>query len=498
MGNEQEFFKDEYIENILSEKEAKDFSKIQRDFLESYAFAKDTMSIEEWLFKEFQEYFPQKNKEEVQEMSSEIIDSLKITEGMKVSQEKAINSGRSKESWLASTLLRSTSRMSAQESMKYLKELDTAIKNANKAMLNTVTTKSGLPNQNMNLDGFIAEQYHVNSYNLQAKAKGGGLHAEVLNPKPGQTYAKNSVDILLKDAKGKTVSRYQAKYGATAEDTIRMIKQGDYRGQQLLVPEEQVEAVKKAFPGRKVSSTIGDKSISSRPLSKGRAKELQEKAQTGNDLNMNWSEYATKDIALGIGKQAGVACLQGAAVSAGMTIATKVCQGESIESEEVIRVAINSGSDFGVKTAVAGALKIAVEKDIVRCIPKGANGNVFANIAFVAVENVKVFGKVASGKLTVKEGIDVAQQTTGACIAGLMASAKGAAIGAQIGTILGPVGMVVGGFVGGTIGYMAGSKVGETIIKGGQMLRDATKNIARSFSSGVQSCFSKVGSWLFG
>ena len=128
MGNEQEYFKDEYLENILSEKEAKDFSKIQRDFLESYAIAKDIMSIGEWLFKEFQKYFPQKNKEEIQEMSSEIMDSLKITEGMKVSQEKAINSGRSKESWLASTLLRSTSHMSTQENMKYLQELDTAIK----------------------------------------------------------------------------------------------------------------------------------------------------------------------------------------------------------------------------------------------------------------------------------------------------------------------------------------------------------------------------------
>lgn len=492
MGNEQDFFKDEYLENILSEKEAKDFSKIQRDFLESYAIAKDIMSIGEWLFKEFQKYFPQKNKEEIQEMSSEIMDSLKITEGMKVSQEKAINSGRSKESWLASTLLRSTSRMSAQESMKYLQELDTAIKNANKAMLDTVTTKSGLPNQNMNLDGFIAEQYHVNSYNLQAKAKGGGLHAEVLNPKPGQTYAKNSVDILLKDAKGKTVSRYQAKYGATAKDTIRMIKKGDYRGQQLLVPKEQVEAVKRAFSGRKVSSSIGDKSISSHPLSKGYAKKLQKKAQKGNDLNLNWNDYVAKDIALGIGKQAGVACLQGATLSAGMKMATKICQGESIKREEVIGVAISSGADFGVKTALAGALKVAVEKDIVRCMPKGTGGNIFANIAFAAIENVKVLGKVSSGKLTVKEGIDAAEQTTGTCIAGSIASAKGTAIGAQIGTILGPVGTMVGGFVGGTIGYMAGSKVGETLIKERQRGRDITKNIVKSSNFGIKSVLNSV------
>ena len=124
-----------------------------------------------------------------------------------------------------------------------------------------------------------------------------------------------------------------------------------------------------------------------------------------------------------------------------------------------------SGADFGVKTATAGALKAASEKGILKVIPKGTKGGTFANIAFVAIENVKVLGKVATGELTAKEGLDAMEQTTASCVAGIATSTKGAAIGATIGSVLGPVGTAVGGFIGGTIGYMAGSKVAQAMLR---------------------------------
>ena len=480
-------------EDLISENEAKQLVDIQKAFLESYVANKDTHSVEEWLSLELSKHLPDREKSEIDEMSSEIITSLKITEEKKISQEKAINSGRSKESWLASELMKSTSQMSAIESAKYLQGLDDAVKNANDAMLDTITTKSGIPNQNMNLDGFIAEQHHVNSFNMNAQAKGGKLYAEALKPKPGETYAKNSVDIVIKDSTGKIVSRYQAKYGATAEDTIRMIKNGDYRGQQLLVPEEQLDAVKKAFPDRSVSSTIGDGEIKSKPLSKEEAKEMQKKAQKGNFLDADWNDYVAKDIAIGIGKQAGYACLQGAAIGAGMTIASKVWNGEKIDGEEVIETAIVSGADFGVKTATAGALKLASEKGILKIIPKGTKGNTFANIAFVAIENVKIAGKVFKGEVSAKEGLELMEQTTVSCVAGIAASTKGAAIGAAIGSVLGPVGTAVGGFIGGTVGYIAGSKLGQFVTKGAQKIRNFARERIRSLGAGIKRGASAVG-----
>lgn len=496
MDQEISYSEFDYSEHILSEDEASKLAAIQRVFLESYAAAKDTMTVEEWFPQELHHQLPERTVEEISVMSAEILESLRTTESQKVSLQKAVETGRGKESWLASTLMQSTSQMSVQESARYLQGLDDAVRNANEAMYDTITTKAGVPNQNMNLDGFIAEQYHVNSYNLKAQAAGGDLHAEVLKPKPGETYQKNSVDVVIKDSTGKIVRRYQLKYGKTAEDTIRMIKEGDYRGQQLVVPEEQVEAVRKAFPDRKVSSTIGDGDITSKPLSKDEAKAQQEKAQRGDFLNTDWNEYSTKDIAIGIGKQAGQACLQGAVIGAGMNIASKVWNGEPIDGEEVIESAVTSGADFGVKVAAAGALKTAVEKDVIKIIPKGTPGSIFANIAFVAVENVKVLGKVATGELTVKEGIDTMQQTTVACVAGLATSAKGAAIGAAVGTVLGPVGTAVGGFIGGTIGYMAGSTVAKTVVKGVQKIREKAVSYVKSAVSNIRSRASSFVSGL--
>lgn len=494
METKQDFLEFDFSVKVLSEEEARGVSKIQREFLESYAAAKDKMPVEEWLPQELQKQLPERTSEEIQEMSTEIITSLKVTEEMKVSQQKAIASGRSKESWFASTVLKSISQMSAQESAKYLRSLDDAVKNVNAAMHEAITTKGSgytIPNQNPNLDGFIAEQHHVNSFNMDAAAKGSGLRAEVQPLKPGETYTKNGFDVVIKDANGNRLHQYQMKYGATAEDTIRMLKSGNYNNQTLVVPAEQVEAVQKAFPNKTVTSAIGDGDVKSKSLTKEQAKELQEQAQKGNFMDVDWNDYVAKDIALGIGKQTGYACLQGAAVGVGMSVATKVWNGEPIDGEEVVETAIISGADFGVKTATAGALKAASEKEILKVIPKGTKGSTFVNIAFVAVENVKVLAKVATKELTAKEGIDVMQQTTGACVAGLAASTKGTAIGASIGSVVGPEGAVVGGFIGGTVGYMAGSKVGQVIVKGVQKAAgkaiEKVESVVKAAVDGVKS-----------
>lgn len=470
---------------IMQEEEAAEVLEIQKQFLNSYAASKDTMTVEEWLPYELSKQLPNYPETDIRKINVEILESVKLAENMKVSQQKAIAAGRSKESWLASKLMETTSHMSAQESAKYLKELDDAVRNANEAMYDTITTKAGFTNQNKNLDGFIAEQHHVNSYNMKAKAAGGDLHAEVLKPKPGETYQKNSVDVVIKDSSGKIVNRYQVKYGKNAEATIQMIKEGNYRGQQLIVPADQVEAVQKAFPDRKVSSTIGDGKTRSKPYTKEQAKEDQRKVQEGNILEADWNDFAAKDIALGISKQVGLAGLQGAAIGTGMELVSKAWKGEPIDGEAVVETALVSGSDAAVKVATAGALKTASEKGILKVIPKGTPASTLANIAFVAVENVKVLGKVAGGELTVKEGLDKMQQTTGSCVAGMALAAKGTTIGAALGTVLGPIGTTIGGLAGGAVGYMAGSKLGQAVVKGAQKMRDKAIETAKSVGSKI-------------
>lgn len=63
-----------------------------------------------------------------------------------------------------------------------------------------------------------------------------------------------------------------------AQDTIRMEKNGNYNNQRLVVPREQLDEVRKAFPGKTIDSSIGgtDKiNIASSSLSKADAKKMQ-------------------------------------------------------------------------------------------------------------------------------------------------------------------------------------------------------------------------------
>ncbi len=253
-----------------------------------------------------------------------------------------------------------------------------------------------------------------------------------------------------------------------------------------------------------LAAAVGSGDIKSAPLEKIGAKELQKEAQSGNWNDLNWNDYKSKDLAIGIGKQAGYAAIQGAAIGVGLELATKVWNGEEIKGEEVVEKALESGADFGIKAATAGALKVGVEKGIINIIPKGTPAGTLANIAYVAIENVKILGKVATGELTVKEGFEKMEQTTVSTVAGIAAGAKGAALGAAIGTVFGPVGTLVGGLVGGTVGYIAGSKVAETVVKGVQKVREkaieivkdvgstivsGAKNVWNGITSGVKSLF---------
>jgi len=481
---------------VLDEEEAEKLKEIEQRFIESYAQNKDKMSIDEWLFFEIKKNITTKPDNDISKISNEIIETLKTNEYKKKSLEESVKCGRSKENWLASDLKNIFSNMSLGETVDYLNELDKAIDNVNEAMFNTITTKNGSINKNLNLDGFIAEQHHVNSYNLNAKVNRSKYRAEVLVPKEGQTYGKNSVDIVIKDEAGKIVERYQAKYGKTAKDTISMIKKGNYNNQRLLVPADQVQEVQKAYPNKTVSAIIGSGKIKSKALEKNEAKNLQNEAQSGNWNATNWNEYKTRDLAIGIGKKAGYAAIYGAAIGGGIEVATKLWNGEEIKSKEVVEQALISGADFGIKAAIAGALKVAVEKGIIKVIPKGTPAGAIANISYIAVENVKVIRKLASKEITTEEAIDKMKKVVIATFAGILSHQEVNIAIMTIGQSLGPAGVVLGGVMGITLEYMKGSNFGETLVKTQKKVQEKSiktlKNICGSICSKAKNKLNSI------
>lgn len=457
---------DEDMAPCISISEAQALQPIQKKFIESYLEHRECMPIDEWLRSEMSLSLPECSAQEIKQMSDEIITTLRVQEEKGASLKKAIANGRRKESWFADEAKAATSYMSVQKTAQYLQDLDDALTNANESLYRTIHTQAGAISQNPHLDGFIAEQYHAQTFNLNAEITGSPYRAKVLEP-TGNGYAKNSVDIAIVDERGKVVRRYQSKYCKDAEATAQAFEHGNYRGQQKLVPDGQEQSILK-----KATTVIqAPDGTTSKPLSKERAKELQREAQTGKWNDLNWNEYRTKDIAIGIGKQAGQAAVMGAAIGVGFDVAKRAWNGEEIRGEELVETAIISGADFGIKAAVAGALKVGAEKSVIAVIPKGTPAGTIANIVHIAVENVKIAGKIAIGELTAKEGVEKIEQTTVATIAGIACCTKGAAIGTQIGTVLGPIGSLAGAFIGGSVGYMAGSKVGEMVIKGMQKIR---------------------------
>lgn len=491
----------------LTEKEAKQFKELLSKFIKSYSKKDETVSDEEWLKQQFQDELPDITEEQAEKLAEETVDAIKEYDANLQSINESAKRGVSKEQWMAEHIAKASSGVSVIQYGEYLNNIDKTLTNANAQMMRTVTTKAGEISQSYNLDGFIAEQYHVNTFNANAALHKSKYFAEVKVPEAGETYGKNSVDVVIRDStnpKAIAVHQYQVKYGSDAKATIQMLRDhGEvtkYSNQQIVVPADQVEEVQKAFPGKTVVSCIGgtDKvSITSNELTKEQAKELQLKVQDdGQTLTTDWNVFQTKDLAIQIGKNAGMMGLQAAAITTGFSLAAQAIEGDGIDVEATVGLALKTGTDAGVKAATAGALKVASEKGIIRLIPAGTAIGTIANIACVSIENIKILSKVATGELTMAQAMDQMGRTSISMVYSLGWGAAGMGIGAAALSWIPIVGPVVGGFVGGIVGGMAGSKFGETVYSGLKAVGKGIKNACKSGWNKIKSGANKLRSKL--
>jgi hypothetical protein len=271
-------------------------NSIFNSFFRSYN-ENQNKEMSEWLPKTMQQHLPDKSIEELQGYTSEIVDNIKIAEDKKKSLNEHLKTGKTSEEWFNKDLQNSLSYLSAQDTAEFLGEVDKVINDANKSFAEAMLRKDGEVNGNPNWDGIIAEHYHADTYNINAAAQGEIGNAQV---KGNQT--KNSVDVTIGQ------KHYQMKYGKDAKATIQMIKKGNYKGQVIVVPKDQVEEVQKAFPSRKVVPAIGNKRLHSNGLTKAQAKQLQEDVKNGNfDKIYDWDAINNKSLVIGISKNVGKA-----------------------------------------------------------------------------------------------------------------------------------------------------------------------------------------------
>lgn len=181
--------------------------------------------------------------------------------------------------------------------------------------------------------------------------------------------------------------------------------------------------------------------------------------------------------------------LQTAAVTTGLHIAKKIFEGEQVDADELVEVAIKTGADTSIKVVTAGTLQVAIRKGIISMIPKVTPAGVIANIACVGIENVKILGKIASGELSITKGLDHMGRTTTSMVGGLVGMGKGAVLGAKLTAWIPVIGAplaVATGLVGGMVGYFGGSKIGETIYNAGKKVASVAKTVAKTAVNGLK------------
>lgn len=458
------------LDNIINVKE---YSAVQKDFLESYLKNKDDMELQSWLSMELQKKLPEKTPEDIATISEEILTTLTINKKKLEELKSAIKSGRSKEDWFAVEVQKTVANMETSDAIKMVKELkgvaeESNISVSNEYLLDTI------------------EEYHVDTFNANAEENDSPYRAKFISFTKNVEDKKKPSEIVIFDDKDNIVKKYFVGNYSDSDEAINLQEDTDK------FVDEQVKYLKEAvIRAGKLEAPDG---TVSKPLSKKALQKITDEARSGNWDTNNWNKYQVKDLAIGIGNNVCQAGAMGAVHGAKTMVINKVLIGERIDGGEVLETALISGTHEGVKVAISGALKVGVEKGLVPALARNTSIVAITNIAGMAVENVDVLIKIKNKEITIKEAIEIIEQNTVSGVASAMATAKGAAIGATFGAFLGPVGAILGGAIGGTIAGMAGSKIAKTVVKGAQKLREIAGETLSSACRGAVRITSSIGS----
>ena len=484
----------------ITEKEVQSLKNLFIKNLKSYKDKDKSTTDEEWLKTLFKNEFPKLSYEEINKNSEEIISSINTFNKNLKEINIAAKKGISKERWLSKKIQESSIGVSINEYGKTLKSIDDVLYQKNIELAEALKRSSdGNIKMSPNLDGNIAENLIANTAELSGILQDKNIKVEVRD-----VFTENSVDVRAINLDTGKYQNYQLKFGKNADATIDLIERGNYNNQQIIVPKEQLKDVQQYFKEKGSSKTISDHievwGAKGKSFTKEDVKEIQKIAQEKNITpQMDYSSFENRDVAMSIGKNAGVLALQSAAVTTGLTVVNKVLNNESIEPDEMVEIAIKTGADTSIKVVTAGTLQVAIRKGIISIIPKSTPAGIIANIACVGIENVKILTKIASGEISMTKGLDQMGRVTVSMIGGLATALKGAAIGAQLTAWVPVIGIplaAVTGLVGGMVGYFAGSKIGETVYNTGKKVAGVAKSIGKSAIEGIKSVGRAVGNTI--
>ena len=542
--------------------------QIIQKFLRSYAEnekSQDKKDLKTWLILELQNELPNKKEEDIEKIATELISGIEIYYTKKKEVEKYQSLGITNGDYVGNEILEKVADeieeaeiidtkeviedmkeasnilsnyneamiyetaaikepqlvaniLSTNSVNNYVDTINTAIDNANKATIESITTKAGTINQNPNLDGFIFEEYHAGTFNVDAAVKQKSYHAEALKPELGETYEKNSIDIVIEDS-GKYVKKYSAKAYKNANETAKSfydkITGYKYKFQSKLVPTDQTKEIVNSVDKIKFDN------VESKGITKAEIKDIQNDLQSGNkktDIFSFKKDVNTISISKQIGKQAMVNGTMGLGIGMVANIGANIITGKGLEAEEVIEAGIKTGASMGMATAVAAGIRVAVEKKVIPTVfSRVLTNNTIGAIAAVSMDIIGTAFKLGSGEISLGKAVKDIGKSVGAAYGAIVASGWGYAGGMAIagmiglgtigavGTILGVGVAVVAGAVCATVGSkVAGAiasgivAVAGTIVDGAVGIVKAGKEVVKSVASGVWNGVKAVGEAIVG
>lgn len=482
--------KDKKEQEYVTKEEAKKLYDLFKKYLKFYKEKDAAMSDQEWLEKLFREEFPDMDEAEAKQKAAEIVEAIPAYEKQLSSVREAAQQGKSKERWLAEKLEEAPTGIALAEYGCRLQEINDVLAYKNQELAGAlVRAADGNIKMSPNLDGNIAEHMIADSAELSGFLQGKNIKVEVRD-----AFTKNSVDVRALNMDTGEWQNYQLKFGKDAKATIDLIERGNYNNQRIVVPSEQVEEVRAHFAAKGSSKTITDHidawGAKSKSYTKQDMKEIRNKLQQNGTMpQVDYNQFQIKDLALNIGKNAVTLGLQAAAITTGLNIAYQLATEGTIDKDELVEKAITTGADASIKTVTAATLATAVNKGIIRFLPKPLPGATAANLACVIVESVKVLVRVNKGELTLTEGLNEIGRISAAMLGGMAGTVKGFVIGVGVTAWIPVIGIPLGivtGLVGGMIGYAAGSKIGEIVYETGKKVAKAAKTVAKAVLEGAK------------
>ncbi len=542
--------------------------KIIQKFLKSYAEnekSQDKKDLKTWLILELQNELPNKTIEDIEKIATELISGIEIYYQKKKEVEKYQSVGITNGDYIGNQILEKVADeieeaeiidtkeviedmkeasnilsnyneamiyetaaikepqlvanvLSVNSINNYVDSINTAIDSANKTLMESISTKAGTINQNPNLDGFIFEEYHAGTFNVDAVVKQKPYHAEALKPELGETYGKNSIDLVIEDT-GKYVKKYSAKAYKNANETAKSFYDKmtgyKYKFQSKLVPTEQTSEIANSVDKIKYNN------VESKGITKAEIKEIQNDLQTGNkkaDIINFKNDVNTISISKQIGKQAMVNGTMGLGIGMVANIGANIITGKGVEAEEVIEAGIKTGASMGMATAVAGGIRVAVEKKVIPTVfSRVLTNNTIGAIAAASMDIIGTAFKLGSGEITLGKSIKDIEKSVGAAYGAIVASGWGYAGGmalagmiglgtiGAVGTILGVGVAVVAGAVCATVGSKVGGAIANgigavvgAIAEGAVGIVKAGKEVVKSVASGVWNGVKAAGGAIVG